>query len=338
VFSSLIRRTTVVAVLATAAASLVSGVAVSAGPHTTSLSIRVAHQAVKPGGSDVVSGSLRVGSSQALPGKTVTLEARMAGDTEFLPVGTDITGPSGGVALMVTPAETTRYRWVFAGDEADRASHSGVARIKVRVPMHPANRLATSLSVRVARPVVDLAGNDTVSGRLTSRRKPLRRQIVVLLTRVDGATSWAFAGAKRTARNGGVAFGVHPSASARYRLLFQGTPSFRRARSGLVHVAIRSTALSITLSAAHVSRGGPATVGGVLTKSTAPYAGQAVQLWGKPAGSNKRFAALASAVSGPDGSVAFSVAPTRSMRYFLQFPRTGDAPAARSVTRTIAVS
>jgi hypothetical protein len=333
-FSSLLvsglRRTAVVAVLATAASTaFVSGAAVSAGAHATSLSIRAAHQAVAPGGSDVITGSLRVGTGQALPGKTVTLEARVGDDADFLPVGTAVSGPSGGVALTVTPADTTRYRWVFAGDDVDLASHSGVLTVKVRVPAHPPTRLATSLSIRVAHPMVNLAGNDTISGRLSSHRKALRHKIVALISRVDGSTTWSFVKAKRTGKRGGVVFGVHPTASSHYRLVFGGTPNFRRARSAVVHVAIRSTALSIATT--------PTSVGGVLTNNGTAYAGQTVQLWGKPVGTRK-FAALSSAVTAADGSVSFTVAPVKSMRYFLFFPRTTDAPAARSATRTIAVS
>lgn len=335
--SSLLRRTAVAAVLVTAASTLVTGAANSAGPHTTSISIRSAHQAVKPGGSDLLTGSLRVGDGLALPGKTVTLEARLAGDADFLPVATATSGPRGGVSATVTPAQTTRYRWVFAGDAADNASHSGVATVRVRVPAHAPTRLATALSIRVAHPMTNLAGNDAITSRLTSHRRALRHKIVVLVSRADGATGWSFVRAKRSGRNGGVAFGVHPSASAHYRLIFQGTPNFRPARSAIVHVAVRSTALSSAVSATSVSAGSSATVSGVLTRSGAAYAGQTVQLWGKRVGTSS-FAALASGTTGPDGAVSFTVAPVTSMRYFLLFPRTSDAPAARSAVRTIAVS
>lgn len=338
-FTSLVRRTSVVAIAVVAATSLVSGgTAVSAGPHATSIAIRAAHQAVKPGASNLISGSIRVGGGQALPGKTVTLEAKLPGESAFVPIGTDVSGPRGGVALTVTPAETTRYRWVFAGDASNRASRSGVVTVKVRQPAHPPRRLGTSLSIRAASPVVNLAGNSAINGRLTAHRKALRGKVVVLLSRTTGSSTWAFAKAKRTGRNGGVAFVIHPSATAHYKLVFQGTPNFRPARSGVVRVAVRSTALTIATSATSVPAGGSATVSGVLTKSGTAYPGQAVQLWGKPAGTNQAFAALQGATTGEDGTVAFTVTPSRTMRYFLFFPRTADAPAARSATRTMAVS
>lgn len=344
-FPSLLRRIALVATVATASTALVAGATTGsagavtgAGPHSTSLSIRAAHAAVKPGGSDTVTGNLRVGSGQALPGKTLTLEARMAGDPAFLPVGTAVTGPYGGVALAVTPAETTRYRWTFAGDDADRASHSGVVSIAVRVPAHRPRRLPSSLSVRVLHPQVTVEGTDTVTGRLVSRRFALRNKVVLLLSRADGAADWSFARAQRTGAGGRVSFVVKPSVATRYRLAFQGTANFRKARSGVVHVAVRSTALTVALSTGHVAPGGAASLTGVLTNHAAAYAGQSVQLWGKPLGTNQRFAALSSTVTGADGSVAFTVSPARSMRYFLYFPGATGAPAAKSATRTLAVS
>ncbi|HEX4190329.1 MAG TPA: hypothetical protein VHZ06_04980, partial [Marmoricola sp.] len=332
-FSSLFRRTAVVVALTAGATSLVAagtvGTALGAGPHSTSLAIRTAHAAVKPGGTDTVSGNLRV-AGQALPGKTVTLEARLAGDTAFLPIATAVSGPAGGVALKVTPAESTRYRWAFAGDGADNASLSGVATVKVRVPQHQATRLPASLSIRAAHPVVSIAGADAISGRLLSRRTPLRHKMVVLLSRTSSSAPWAFVRVKATGGNGGVAFGVKPVADTQYRLLFQGTVNFRSARSAVVRVAIRATALSIATSAAKVPSGSSAAVSGVLTDHGTAYAGQSVQLWGKPVGGKHTFAALASTTSGVDGSVSFTVTPTRAMRYYLYFPRTADAPAARS--------
>ncbi|HEX4189972.1 MAG TPA: hypothetical protein VHZ06_03185, partial [Marmoricola sp.] len=84
--------------------------------------------------------------------------------------------------------------------------------------------------------------------------------------------------------------------------------------------------------------GTTATVSGLLTDHGTAYAGQSVQLWGKPVGGRHTFAALASTTSGVDGSVSFTVTPTRAMRYYLYFPRTTGAPATRSAARTIAVS
>lgn len=338
-FSSLLRRTSAIAVIAMAASTLVSGTAAtSAGPHTTSIAIRAASTAVKPGGTTTILGNLRVGSGQALPGKTLTLQARLGSDAEFLPVSTAISGPNGGVAIKVTPAETTRYRWVFAGDAAARASRSGVATVAVRVPQNAPTRLPSSLSIRAAHPVVNPRGTDTVSGRLLSRKVPLRNKIVVLVARPADSTTWGFVAAKRTGPRGGIAFVVRPSVGTYYKLLFQGTPRFRKARSAVVHVAIRSTALSSAVSAATVAPGVSAVVSGVLTKSGLGYGEQAVQLWGKPAGTDQRFAALDSATTAADGSVSFTVTPNRTMRYFLFFPRTADAPAAQSPTRTLAVS
>lgn len=337
-FSTLLRRTSLVAVTVLAATALVSGTATSAGPHATSLSIRAGQTVVKPGGTTTIFGNLRVGSGQALPGKTVTLEARLGGDDGFLPIGTAVSGARGGVAIKVTPAETTRYRWVYAGDAATRASRSGVVTVVVRVPAGTPTRLPASLSIRADRPVASPTGTATVSGRLVSRGTPLKNKIVVLLGRPTGSTTWGFVAAKRTGPGGGVAYVVRPKVASSYKLVFQGTDRYRKARSGIVTVGVRSTALTSAVSAPTVAPGGTVEVSGVLTRSGAGYAGQTVQLWGKPAGTDQRFAALAAATTGAEGRVAFTVAPTRKMHYFLFFPRTADAPAAQSPTRTVGIS
>lgn len=338
-FSTLLRRTSAVAVLVLATTTLVSGTpATSAGPSSTSIAVRAANKAVKPGGTTTISGNLRIGSGKALPGKTVTLQARLVGEKEFLPIASTTSGPRGGVALKVTPAETTKYRWVFAGDAAARASRSGVVTVTVRVPKGTAKRLPSSLSIRAERPVVSVTGTDTITGRLLSRKKPLKDKIVVLLSRPTGSTTWAFVAAKRTGEAGRVSFGIRPTVTAGYKLLFQGTSAYRKARSGVVRVAVRSTALTSAVSATAVAPGGSATVSGVLTKSGAAFAGQSVQLWGKPAGSQQKFAVLATVTTGADGAVSVPVTPTVTMRYFLFFPKTADAPAVQSPTRTIAVS
>ncbi|MCZ4500888.1 MAG: hypothetical protein JWQ74_3443 [Marmoricola sp.] len=331
-FRTLFRRTTLVAVVAVATTSLVSGGVVAATtPATTqasTLSIRAA-SAVKPGGTATVAGALRARAGKALPGKTVTLQAKLAGDTAFVPVATSTSGTHGGVSATVTPAETTKYRWVFAGDTTTRSSHSGTATVKVRQAAHPATRLATSLSIRVARAQVSVTGTDTVSGRLVAHKKALKGKTVVLLSRAKGATSWAFAGTKRTSAKGSVAFVVRPKVARQFKLVFQGTANFKAARSGVVNVAVRSTALTISTSSTEV--------GGVLTKSGTPYAGQTVQLRARAKGATK-FTTVGSATTGADGSVGFAVAPATTTRYFLYFPKTADAPAAQSVTRTISVS
>jgi hypothetical protein len=246
-----------------------------------------------------------------------------------------VTGDLGGVRLKVTPAVTTRYRWDFAGDAANRPSVSGVVRVRVRTPEHPPLRLPTSLSIRARTPRVALDGTYLVTGRLRSRGFPLVHKWVLLLSKDDGTTKWAFDGAKRTRRLGQVRFVVSPTVGTSYRLAFLGTPSFQPARSAVVHVAARPNALTIDASPAYIDAGSSATVSGVLTHLGAPFAGQTVQLRSKLVGSDDPFAVVDSGVTAADGSVSFTVTPAAATRYVLFLPFSAGVPAAKSPVATV---
>ena len=247
-FTSTLRRTAVLATLAIASAGLAGASANGVGTTATSLAIRAVKTQVKPGGTDRIRGALIVRGAGSSAGRTVTLEAREVGQDQFTPIGVRLTGPMGGLTLKVQPSATTRYRWVFAGDDGLRPSHSGVVVVRVKQPQRRPVRLHTSLSVRAAKSHVGRAGWDSISGRLRSRGAPLRRKLVVLLSKKDGATTWSFAGAKRTKARGRVAYRVRPLTGTRYRLAFLGSPRFRQARSGVVHVAVRADSPAIETS------------------------------------------------------------------------------------------
>jgi len=311
----------VAAALATAGTGLVAVSAHGADTTATSLAIRAVKTHVKPGAADRITGALVVHGDASSAGRTVTLEEREAGQDQFTPIGAAVTGPRGGLGLQVQPAATTRYRWVFAGDDVLRASHSGVVVVHVKQPQHRPVRLHTSLSVRAAKSHVTVTGWDTISGRLRSRGVPLRRKLVVLLSKADGATTWSFAGARRTKARGQVAYRVRPQAGTRYRLAFLGSPRFRQARSGVVHVAVRANSLTIKASPRRLDPGSSTTVSGVLSHLGSAYAGQNVELRAEPRGSHA-FATVDSATSGPDGSVSFTVTPTVATKYVLVLPAT----------------
>ena len=92
----------------------------------TSITIRAVHGAVRPGGTDTITGALIVAGSGSAAGRTVTLEARPMGADDFVPVGDAIAADRGGLRESVTPDVTTRYRWHYAGDTDARPSYSGV--------------------------------------------------------------------------------------------------------------------------------------------------------------------------------------------------------------------
>ena len=139
-------------------------------PTATTLSIRTVKSAVAPGGSTNVTGVLLVHGEGGRPGYAVTLEAKPQGTDEFVPVAEAVTRAHGGLRVTVTPSTTTRYRWHYAGDDLTRPSVSGIARVGVRTPDHPATRLNTTLSIRLSHRVIPPGGESTIRGRLAVRR------------------------------------------------------------------------------------------------------------------------------------------------------------------------
>src|SRR3954468_3390169 len=135
----------------------------------TSLSIRAVHSAVRPGGSDTVTGHLGVAGPLTSAGRTVTLEEKPMGTDCFTPVGTATAGARGGLHESVMPDVTTRYRWHYTGDSDTRPSISGIATVRVRTPQHPAHRIDTSLSIRAVHRVVKPNGSDLIRGHLRAR-------------------------------------------------------------------------------------------------------------------------------------------------------------------------
>lgn len=262
-----------VAVLGAAAGAGLSGFAaadtpVAPGQHHTSLSIRVARHHVAPGSTDRIGGDLRVAKGQSPAGHTVTLTARAEGETTFSPIGDAATRTHGGVSFSVTPTVTTRYRLVFAGDPANKPSHSGVVRVAVgpRTHSHPGtHRLNTTLTIRRLHHGGLHAA--TVIGRLRSFHHGLRNQLVSLLANPKGTAGWTFVAAHRTRRAGAVQFRVRPLVDTRYRLRYAGTPNFQPSRSGVVGVKARPAQepLSCTLSISERTLPKHEVIRGVLT-------------------------------------------------------------------------
>ena len=104
-----LRRTAAgAAVLATAVAGAAavptSSASADAGPAATSITIRALHGAVRPGGTDTITGALLVAGPGTAAGRTVTLEARPMGSDTFTPVGDAVAADRGGVRESVAPA------------------------------------------------------------------------------------------------------------------------------------------------------------------------------------------------------------------------------------------
>ncbi|WP_374455103.1 hypothetical protein [Nocardioides sp.] len=300
----------------------------------TSLSIRAVKPAVAPGRSSTIRG--RIATPGAEPaGREVLLEARAPGTPGFIPVGTTTSGTSGRLTLDVTPETTTLYRWRYAGAvDADRAV-SGVARVRVRVPQHPALRVRTTLSIRLKE--VGPSDQTVVRGKLFARGMPLGRRWVVLVSRTPDSSGWGFESASRTNGRGTVVFGVEPEGQTAYRLAFLGTPKLRPSRSARV-VVRKPSEVSISAVPGVVDPGASSTVSGVVTSSGAPTPDASVTLLARKVGSSAAWSAEQTGTTAADGTVSFTVAPERSTAYRLRVTHSpgvtrGTSPIARVLVR-----
>ena len=286
----------------------------------TSLSIRTVHPAVRPGGTDTVTGHLGIAGEPSPAGRSVTLEAKPMGADSFTPIGAATAGDRGGLRESVMPDVTTRYRWHYAGDTDTRPSVSGIATVRVRTPHHPAHRIATSLSIRAAHRVVKPNGTDVIAGRLRARRVPLAHRLVILVSRTADSDSWAFEGAHRTRRLGAVAFRVTPDEPTAYRLAFLGSRLLQPSRSAVVRIATRPD-LTIAADPTRIMRGESTTISGVASDEGTPIAGATVQLLARKAGTH-RVHVVDSGTTAGDGSIAFTESPRVTTSYRLRLVHT----------------
>ncbi len=334
-----LRRTAApVAVLAVTAAGLAVAPVLQADASTraaTSVSIRTAHPAVRPGGTDTITGHLGIAGSLSPAGRTVTLEARPRGADSFTPIGDATAGARGGLRESVMPDVTTRYRWHYAGDTDTRPSVSGVATIRVRTGQHPAQRIPTTLSVRATHHVVRPNGSDVVRGRLRTRRIPLPHRIVILVSRTAGSDRWTFEGAHRTGRLGAIDFRVKPPVDTAYRLVFLGTQLLRPARSAVVRIVTRPD-LTISADPTRIERGETTTISGVASDEGTPIAGATVNLLARKAGVH-RLRVVESGTTADDGSVSFTASPRVTTTYRLRLVHATGVRAALSEAARVAV-
>lgn len=206
-------------------------------------------------------------------------------------------------------------------------------------PAHPHHqqRLDTHLSI-VAPDIADTEGRATVAGRLTARGIGLDERKVRLLVKREDDKRWTLGRLKTTGKRGWVRFTVLPPAETTYKLAFFGTRSFQKARSEAATVAARDTAVSITATPGSVAPGATSTISGVVTDEDVVVAGATVELRARKAGTSRAFEPVATAVSGADGSVGFTVTPRRSTAYVLVARKTETSQKARSEVATVAVA
>ena len=335
--TSVLRLVVAAAAVSTAAVGTITAPAQATQAAESTLSIRVPHPRIEAGDTTRVLGDLHVRGLADQSGRTVTLEARPQGATDFTPVGTSVSGPRGGVSLEVTPAVTTRYRWSYAGAEDARPSRSGIARVVIVADQHHGPKIPTSLSIRAAHRIVGPDGSDLVRGRLRTHGIGLRNRVVSLLTRTAADPTWQVVGQDLTDTLGAVRFPITPTSPAAYRLVFEGTPVFRRSHSGIVQIGVRPV-VTATAVPDWINPGETATVSGVASLAGVPLSGATVDLVARPAGHAGPRHVVGSGTTATDGSVAITDSPSVSTVYRLVVrhgtgvPR-GTSPAVRVKVR-----
>jgi hypothetical protein len=194
----------------------------------------------------------------------------------------------------------------------------------------------TSLSIRATHGSINPGGGDVVRGQLQSSDGHNAGRRIVLMQHPTGSTAWTKVARHRTNRHGVVGFQVTPDVTTGYQLVFDGNKQQWGSRSGIVTVRVRdTTSLVISVGARSIEPGDSDTVNGVLSLDGAPLVGDSVNLLGAPRG--QRLAYKASAITGDDGSVSFSVTPASTSHYALVFKKTDTNAGARSAETVIRV-
>ena len=332
------RHTSVWALVAAAVAASTALVGVASAPSTaapadrtagSTLSIRVPHPRIEANETTRVLGDLHVRGGADSSGRTVTLEAKAQGSSDFAPVGETVSGPRGGVSLEVAPTVTTRYRWHYAGAEDARPTKSGIARVVIVAEQHHGRKIQTSLSIRAAHRVAEPDGSNLVRGRLRTHGIGLRHRVVDLLTRTPGQQTWQLVGQELSNGAGGVQFVIHPTAPAAYRLVFEGTPVFRHSHSGIVRIGVRP-AVTARATPDWINPGEATTVSGVATLGGQPLSGASVDLVARPSGHAGPGQVVGSGTTAADGTVSISDSPVVSTVYRLVVRHSVGVPRGAS--------
>ena len=126
-------------------------------------------------------------------------------------------------------------------------------------------------------------------------------------------------------RTGAVKFPITPTAPAAYRLVFEGTPMFRRSHSGIVRIGVRPV-VTATAVPGWVDPGGTVTVSGVASLAGLPLSGASVDLVARPVGHSGPRHVVGSGITAADGSVAITDTPSKSTVYRLVVRHSAGVP------------
>lgn len=302
----------------------------------TSFSIRVENGTIAAGGTATVVGFLFVPDG-SVAGRPVDLEARAAGETEFLPVGAAVTSAAGKVRLKVQPVVKTFYRLRYAGADDAAPEVSAVVAVRVRAVVPPSRRAPTSISIRAVKPAVLPGAASPLRGRLRGEpQAPLGRRRIVLLAKSAGAGTWQFHQARRTDRAGRVHFLIRPRTHTQYRFTFAGTSAYRASVSGVVDVRMRPV-VTIVADPAQLDPGQSTSITGTVTTGAGPLVGATVDLLAREARPGAPWTTVASTTTAADGSASLLAAPTATTAYRLRVNPTGDVPAGRSAAVRVTI-
>jgi hypothetical protein len=327
------RKSLTWAVIGTAVAAGALSVAGMAGAgatavKATSLSITKSVSTIKAGDAVTISGTLRSGT-RAVGQQGVYLDVvGSAGKLRAIAEGT--TNRSTGVVRFAEhPAATTTYELVFKGAAGYAGSHSGTAKVTV-VKRETALALAESVTTPV-----QVGTTVTLTGTLTSAGTVLGNRLVLLDT-VDpkGGLDWTHRSASTNSKTGIVTFAVKPGATTTYRLVFPGNWQYEAAVSAPAKVVVTKIPATLTVTAAAGGKAGTKVLTGTLTAGMTDLAGETVSLAAE--NSTGQFVILRSNVTLANGTVTFTVDPSKTTTYELVF--TGTAVYAHATSGTVTVT
>lgn len=261
-------------------------------------------------------------------GATVRLMSSTDG-IDWTEVTTRVVPNWGGVGAPVSPVVTTHYRWdfvdVFGGWPA---ASSPVTTLTVKRP--------TSLSISASSTTITSGDPVTLGATLTTEGTPARDRALVLRQSTDGGTTWVDAASVLTGSNGTAQVTRAPSVTTRYRWHFLGSDTLEPAMSDTRTITVRKrTTITANVAPTVIDYGETATVGGLLTVGgPAAPPGLRVELW--TATQTGAFTLYGSTITGADGRLSTTVAPTQLRRY--QWRYGGGEGIASSISPIVTVS
>lgn len=313
--ASLTRVIGVAAVAATALLSVAGAASAATHPSAktpTTLSIVEAKTTINQGETDLIKGTLLTGT-KPVAGRVVYLDRYSSSAKKWEAVAVDLTGKLGKVEFTVKPSSTASFELVFKGTSSLAASHSGVATVLVV-------RMSTTLSASEAAAVIEPGQTDVITGALLSGSTPVAG-VNVRIYRYDGSDhKWVLHAIGETGSTGTVAFTVAPGATDYYQLVFEGTGTLGASHSGVVTVLVIKlpTTLSIAAATNSITAGQHDVISGELQTGPTAVPGKVIYLY-RYSTSAKKWEAVEAELTNSGGQVAFSVKPSSTTSYKLEF-------------------